>query len=526
MALEPAESPTDAEGTSDRRQIPLLKTTVAAFVGRTERGPLNEPVAVHGFEDFRRVFGGHRSFSFVSHAVYHYFLHGGRRAVVVRVANRATRGRIDLPAGEDTLTLQACQPGSRELLRVSVDYDGALTEDHFNLVIQRMSRPGAGFIEDQELFLGLSMSETDDRYAADALRVSNLVRVEGPLPAKRPDATRAAHPGQAIPYVYMTVPGSDGEDLTDYDVIGSNSERTGLFALDAVERIDLLCLPPGPGRDLGTTTFLAAARYCERRRAMLVWDPPWAWRSADTALLGMRGSVQASGNALISFPRLTMRGDVDRYPDGLPACGAVAGMLARNDRSGAWRALAGADAALKGGLRPVVEVDARQAARLERAGMNVIRRSETGHHALQGNVSLVGAGLVAPALRRLDRARLALFILGSVERAAGIAAEPAADAESAPTLARRIERFLAALHEHGALAGKHPEQAYFVRPPAQQPDRVGVRFGFTLRAGEDFLAYELDASPAGGVVARPIRAPVEAASAAIVGAVPQIEDRG
>ena len=26
--------------------------------------------------------------------------------------------------------------------------------------------------------------------------------------------------------------------------------------------------------------FLAAARYCERRRALLAWDPPWAWRSA------------------------------------------------------------------------------------------------------------------------------------------------------------------------------------------------------------------------------------------------------
>ena len=76
--------------------------------------------------------------------------YGGEVARVVRVANRATRGLLALPAGGDVLRLQARQPGSREHLRASVDYDGVGgNRDRFNLVIQRLGRPGSQLIDDQ-----------------------------------------------------------------------------------------------------------------------------------------------------------------------------------------------------------------------------------------------------------------------------------------------------------------------------------------------------------------------------------------
>ena len=120
------------------------------------------------------------------------------------------------------------------------------------------------------------MDPTDERFIVDALQDSELVRLVGPLPSYRPAPTRARSPGQPIPYISVKQAGSDGEELTDYDIIGSNSEGTGLFALDRCERVDLVCVPPPPGRDLGSTSFVAATRYCERRRALLVWDPPWS----------------------------------------------------------------------------------------------------------------------------------------------------------------------------------------------------------------------------------------------------------
>jgi len=300
--------------------IPIVSSTIVAFIGRTERGPLNEPVAIKGYEEFSRVFGGHVSFSFVSLAVQHFFWHGGEVATVVRVANRATRATLDIPAGREVLRLQARQPGSREHLRVSIDYDRVeRTLDKFNLVIQRVSRAGSQLVEDQEVFGGLSMDPTDERFIVDALQDSELVRLVGPLPSHRPTATVQSSPGQPIPYITVKQAGSDGEDLTDYDVIGSNSEGTGLFALDALERVDLVCVPSPPGRELGSTSFLAATRYCERRRAMLVWDPPWSWTSADAAVLALRTSAHASRHAVTYFPRVRPRGDLGRYEAGIPA---------------------------------------------------------------------------------------------------------------------------------------------------------------------------------------------------------------
>ena len=76
MASEPLDFAT-IDGVGGAAVIPIVAGTVVAFIGRTERGPLNEPVAVRSFEDYRRVFGGHFGASFVSFAVQHFFLHGG-----------------------------------------------------------------------------------------------------------------------------------------------------------------------------------------------------------------------------------------------------------------------------------------------------------------------------------------------------------------------------------------------------------------------------------------------------------------
>src|SRR5690606_32978180 len=147
--------------------------TIAAFLGRTERGPVDEAVPISSFDDYRRVFGGHSNASFVSDAVQHYFLHGGRAAIDVRLANRATHATLDVPAGDDTLRLVARRPGAREYLRVSIDYHRVADDPHrFNLVVQRIGRPGSNLVEDQELYTGVSLEPSDRLFVADVLRDS------------------------------------------------------------------------------------------------------------------------------------------------------------------------------------------------------------------------------------------------------------------------------------------------------------------------------------------------------------------
>jgi hypothetical protein len=501
MASEPVDLSLSPDAPQDGAEvIPIVAPTVVAFIGRTERGPLNEPVVVKGFEEFSRVFGGHTAFSFVSLAVQHFFWHGGEHAVVVRVANRAARAVIELPAGREILRLQARQPGSREYLRVSVDYDRVeRAPDKFNLVIQRLSRPGSQLVDDQELFEALSMDPTDERFVVDALHDSELVRLVGPLPGYRPEATRAAHPGQPIPYLGTSSPGSDGEELTDYDIIGSNSEGTGLFALDRCAHVDFVCIPSPPGRDLGITSFVAATRYCERRRALLIWDPPWSWSTADSAVLWLRGSGQVSRYAVTYFPRVRPRGDLGRYMAGMPACGVVAGMLARCDRSGVWHRMPPVDTTLKGNLAPLVEVGQKQAAALQRMGVNTFVRLQPGVATLQGNVSFAGTTAVETLWQRLDLTRLAAFVVRSIERHTRWVFTAQRSDELAADLERQVWIFLSRLKQHGALVGANAEQAFFVRtsatraPSRGDPDRdvtITLRVGFAPRTPTEFLTYD------------------------------------
>ena len=316
-----------------------IEGTLTAFIGRAQRGPVNRAIAVGSYEEYRRVFGGNTAFSHLSHAVLHYFQNGGQHAVIVRAINRGRRASLALPTSTLPLKLRARHPGAHELIRVSVDHDEwSLYPSRFNLTVQRVARQGSQLVEDQEIFRGMSVDASDPNYLGKALAVSNLITVEGSVPDSRPLRTVANSVGEPVTYLLMEADGYDGEELTDYDIIGSREESTGLFALDRVARFDLLCIPAPPsGRDLGITSLVAAERYCAERHAMLIIDPPASWRSATAALLNARRFGFNSPNALRYYPRLTPKVGSERFPNGLPACGAVAGILARKDsREGMW----------------------------------------------------------------------------------------------------------------------------------------------------------------------------------------------
>lgn len=496
MVVEPLDLSLE-QNTGDRlgtEPIPLVRRTVAAFIGRTERGPLNEPVGLADFEQFRAIFGGDCSFSFVSHAVQHYFLHGGQTAVVVRVANRATRARIDLPAQGQYLYLQARHPGGHEFLRASVDYDGLQTEpERFNLVIQRLRGPGSTLIADQEIHPRVSTHHSDQRFIVDALQDSKLVRLSGPLPGNRPDATVAKFSGQPIPYIPLTEAGADGEELTDYDIIGSNHEGTGLFALEHGSGFDLLCIPASPCADLGTTAFVAAERFCERQRAILICDPPASWTSVHAAVIGMRNTTRLSRNAMTYFPRIRARGEGGRLAAGMPACGAVAGLLARQDSSGVWSAIT--TGTLKGSLTPTTVLNGSDAALLKRFGVNALTHIGGGNAAMIGNVTLGGSNAFSRFWQRLDRRRLLLLILKSIDEATRWVPQSLdVDADAAATeLDRQVRTFLAGMFERGALAGRTPAQAFFVEAlsDAGTERALVLRYGVALHEPSEFLIYEV-----------------------------------
>lgn len=468
--------------------IPPLNTTVAAFIGRCQRGPINTPVVVQNYDGFRRIFGASEPYSAVNDCVLHYFQNGGQLAAVVRVANRAQAGVLHLAAGEESLKLRPRNPGTRELIRASIDYDGVAGDDEFNLVIQRISKQGSQLVEDQESYRSVSLGDGSPRMLVDLLSRSALAQIVGPLPAGRPQptVTKGAH-GNTVTYVTAMEGASDGDELTDYDIIGSADEKTGLFALDRVPRIDFVCLPTPPsGRDVGVTSLVAAARYCERRRAVLVVDPPVAWTSPEAAVLGLRSRPFEAANALTYFPRIRPRDGAGRYPNGTSAAGAICGLLARGDlRQGTWRMLDERSGALRGGLLGVVDTPDTMADLLNLAGVNVLARNHSVGFHFRGDCLMAedpawgGLGLASR--------RLVLRVIDALERG-GRWARSETDLAANRDLARQASFFLLDLHEQGALEGLSPEEAFFVRGLKQS---VGLRVGLALRRPAEFTAFEI-----------------------------------
>jgi hypothetical protein len=289
------------------RTIVRLGTGRTAFVGRTLRGPVNRPVLLKSFTEFQQMFGGLWQPSRLAYAVEQFFDNGGGEALVVRVVNGARAPTLTLPAGEGSLSLRAVSPGTREFLRASVDYDNVPPTDtqRFNLTVQRVRSQGGNHVEDQEIFPRLSMEPEDARHVAKVLAESELVTVHGPLPVLRPERTLDAAGARGAGYVSSNCDGDDGAPLTDYDLIGSKTGRSGLFALEECDHFNFLCVPP-PSRteDVGLAVLLVAERYCKERGALLVVDPPYEWHTADDALQALRDFPLQSENALMYFPRI------------------------------------------------------------------------------------------------------------------------------------------------------------------------------------------------------------------------------
>ena len=431
--------------------IDVSPETTAAFVGRALRGPVNTPVLVKSFGDYRRRFGDIWSRSSLGPAVRQFFDHGGLQLYVVRVANNARGSMICLPASGSALVLRAVEPGSTEFIRAAVDYDGIDDEeDLFNLTLQRVN-PGTGLVEDQELFRRVSYLEENERFAGDALLTSSLARVEHPYPSHRPEPTMDAGGRIGSTYVSHVQAGTDGTELSDYDLVGSRKHRSGLFALEQVENFDILYLPPpGKGIDTGPAAILAAELYCRERRAMLVVDPRTEWTSAEEAVRGVRDLGYASPNMLGYFPRLLKRrsDDIAR-----PAGGAIAGLLCKQDRTyGPWQDLDQQGMGLHRHLLPAVEIDSEDARLLNRAGLNVIADGPARRCRVSGSVTMGRGSEGHRKFARLPVRRTCLRIISTVSTAARWAVFEPGDKNLARRVRAQVLTYFYCLNELGAFA--------------------------------------------------------------------------
>jgi len=484
-------------------RLPAART---AFVGRTLRGPVNRPMLVKSFSEFQQVFGGLWQPSLLGYAVEQFFDNGGREALIVRVVNGARSATLTLKAGSQMLKLQALRPGTREFLRASVDYDNIPQNAAclFNLTVQRVRAQGTEQVEDQEIFHRLSMLPAAEHYLPQAIGQSALIRLKGEVPNQPPDRTLDPASGFATAYVNSNSDGDDGGPLTDYDLIGSASERTGIFALSDAQ-FNFLCIPPlSRNQDVGPSALLVAARYCRERRALLIVDPPSAWHTADDALAGLRDWNLSDENALMYFPRVLAHDKLRGHFESFAPCGAVAGMLARCDEMfPVWMPADHDEAVLRPGYRPACLVGEDRRTRLAKFGVNTIQAVRGGARSLLRPRTLAAGRAANADWQLLAARRLALFIVNSVERGTRWVTTATPHIEVAELVASQVRAFFEGLHQAGAFGTRSMAEAFFVicdqRVNSWETGAGEFQFviGFAARREHEFHSYRISHSALG-----------------------------
>lgn len=250
-----------------RGPLPIvpLATSVTAFVGRAERGPVNKAVAVGSEAAFEAVFGALAADSGLGYAVRAFFANGGRSAVIVRVDDGGSTAQVDLGGG---LVIEAVGPGSwANGLVVGVSHPSP-DEAAAAASVQGLSDANDLFtiwltLEGHtELFPHVTLVDGPRRLDG-VLDASMLARVREPLATVRP------HPG-SYP---VSTPGADGQQPAVHAYV--SEAKRGIQALDDVDPVNLIVLPPAsPDVALPDGVWAAALAYAHQRGAFLIVDPP------------------------------------------------------------------------------------------------------------------------------------------------------------------------------------------------------------------------------------------------------------
>ncbi|GAA4191206.1 phage tail sheath subtilisin-like domain-containing protein [Microbacterium oryzae] len=486
------------------RSIAGVPTSITAFVGRARRGPVDEPVLIHGLGEFTRRFGGLWAEAPLGHAVAQYYQNGGVDAVIVRAYDPPPTGdgasSVTLPAsGASALTLRAANPGKwGDRLVVTVKHDDA-DSTVFHLTIEELAPgplvPTRPAVVASERFVRLSHIAGSPRFVSDVLAAqSRLVRVTAPPSGRVDEATDEQLQG-----------GSDGDALT----VSSIADRTaledakrGLWALEKTDLFNLLVIPPlAPDVFPDKTTWDTAAAYAHDRRAILLVDPDPGWTEANSIdAAAVAAHAAPSENAALYFPRIDFADPLqENRPRPFPPAGAVAGVIARIDgERGLWKSPAGQEATVAGAGRLGVHLTDRENGVLNPRAVNCLRSFPATGAVVWGARTLRGADALADQWKYLSVRRTALYIEESLYRGTQWVVFEPNDEPLWSQIRLSVGAFMNGLFRQGAFQGTTPAQAYYVKcdrdsNPQEDIDRgiVNIFVGFAPLKPAEFVIVSI-----------------------------------
>jgi phage tail sheath protein FI len=515
------------EVSSGSKPIEAVGTALAAFVGFTERGPLNEPILVTNWTQYTNSFGDFAEGCYLPHALYGYFLNGGGSAYVIRVGAAAADGNGAGQGHPNSGTTAAVQPRAAAQLTggdakprytvralvagqagndITVEVTDASEpgEDTFKVIVRK-----AGKVE--ETFDNVTARRGPTNVVTVIRQQSKLITIEeirgAPLavPSKGAQVALsggdqpAALSGEGLPAV---------PEVRAEHYVGDTAARTGFSALEAIEDVTMLCVPDlmaayqrGSIDAEGVKGVqLAMIAHCELMAdRVAILDAPPGLNAQKLKDWRVNFAGYDSKYATLYWPWIKVMDPLAGKPIFMPPSGHVAGIWARNDETrGVHKAPANEVA--RGVIALESNITKGEHDQLNPAGVNCIR-------AFPGQgIRIWGARTLTsdPEWRYLNVRRLFNFVEKSILTGTNWVVFEPNDQRLWEAVRRTITMFLRRVWRSGALFGRTPDEAFFVKcdeennPPENRDVGIlTVDVGIAPVKPAEFVVFRLSQFSAG-----------------------------
>ena len=310
----------------------------------------------------------------------------------------------------------------------------------------------------------------------------------------------AQHRPAVVTNVVPPTSGADGARGGAVDLVGSQSAKTGIYALLDVDLFNLLLIPETFDMTAGQEAAVipAATALCELRRAFYVVDAP---SNRTLANIGAwANAASQSRNAATYFPAVRIVDPLDGLrPRSMAPSGTLAGVYARTDATrGVWKAPAGTDATLNGVLDVALPVNDLENGQINPLGVNVLRSFPAYGRVAWGARTMKGADAQADEYKYVPVRRLALFLEESQYRGTQWVVFEPNDEPLWAQIRLNLGAFMNGLFRQGAFQGVTPQEAYFVKCDKEtttQADRnlgiVNIAVGFAPLKPAEFVVITI-----------------------------------
>lgn len=500
-------------------------TSTAGFIGLAEKGPVEGvPQLITNFSDFRRTYGGFLSenefgeYRFLAYAVEHFFVNGGSRCYVMRVAPSNAKAST---AKQEILEFTAKNPGIwgdslsvkiRPSSKAKTQILEALDENKYRAKGSVGFNPGdiVAFTDGDAVEYNRVEKNQDNiitfanKFAADVvdtniLAVKTISTCEISLEVKYDDIVEVyenvSFNIDAANCISKKIAKSElitasftikGDDIvTPFELLGGSAEKPVLTAefsggsngsVSSISAADFIGVDKGAGKRTGIQSFLdndvvsimavpgvtdpnvqlTLVAHCENlgSRFAVLDIPRTATKTSE--ILAHR-DIFSSSYAAVYHPWLQVFDPLDKKNIAIPPSGSVIGIYARSDNTrGVHKAPANEVVRACVGLDCPFNKGEQDI--LNPKGVNLIR-------AFPGQgIRVWGARTVSgdPSWKYINVRRLFIFIEETIKANTSWAVFEPNDEALWTRVQRTISVFLTGLWRNGSLAGTSTDQAFFV----------------------------------------------------------------